>query len=296
MGYQKESSIMHIAFYPWLALGHITSFLRLANKLAEKGHTVSFLIPTKTQSKLASQNHFPAHLTFIPVDIPSIDGLPQGAETTNDVSVSAAPLIMSAMDMTRDSVETQLIYLKPDFVFYDFAYWMPELGRKHGFKSVHYITGYLARYAAFAAYITAPDQNDILGPPPGLSSPIFKTRAQEGRVGLLAVIKKPFGLTGKTLIEMFGISFKECDAIGANTCMEMEGEYYEFVKKALGKPLLLAGPVVPIQPASKLDENVDEWLNGFGAESVIYCALGSECVLELSQFQQILLGLELTGI
>ncbi|CAO2819893.1 unnamed protein product [Amaranthus hypochondriacus] len=294
MGYKEESSVMHIAFYPWLALGHITSFLRLANKLAQKGHTISFFIPTKTQSKLASQNHFPNHLTFVPVDIPSIDGLPPGAETTNDVSVSAAPLIMSAMDMTRDSIETQLVHLKPDFVFYDFAYWMPELGKKHGFKSVHYITGYIARYAAFAAYITAPDHTNTLDPPPGLSSPIFKMQAHESRI-LSAVSKRPFGSTGKTMTEMFGISFRECDAIGAKTCTEMEGEYYEFVKKTLGKPLLLAGPVVPIQPASKLDEKVDEWLNGFGAETVIYCALGSECVLELSQFQQILLGLELTG-
>ncbi|KAL2902544.1 UDP-glycosyltransferase 79B30 [Bienertia sinuspersici] len=45
----------------------------------------------------------------------------------------------------------------------------------------------------------------------------------------------------------------------------------------------------------KLDQHLDDWLKGFGASNVIYCAFGNECVLELNQFQELLLGLELTG-
>uniref|UniRef100_A0A803MIG8 Glycosyltransferase n=1 Tax=Chenopodium quinoa TaxID=63459 RepID=A0A803MIG8_CHEQI len=258
---------LNIAFYPWFALGHLTSFLRLANKLAERGHKVSYYLPTKTQSKLALQNHNPDQLTLIPIDVPPVDGLPPGAETTNDAT-SAAPLIMTAMDMTRDTIESHLAQLKPDFVFYDFAYWMPELGRKHGFKTVHYITGYIARYALFATFINnqfstkeAADKAETL---PELPSEIFWMRAHESKI-MAGVSSKKFGLKGLTLGEQFG------------------------------KRVLLAGPVVPKPPSSKLEERFDDWLNVFGAASVIYCALGSECVLEINQFQELLLGLELTG-
>lgn len=290
-----ESSVLNIAFYPWFALGHLTSFLRLANKLAERGHKVSYFLPTKTSSKLASHNHYPDHLTYVPIDVPHVDGLPLGAETTNDASVSSAPLIMTAMDMTRDTIESHLALLKPDLVFYDFAYWIPELGRKHGFKSVHYITGYIARYAGFAAYIKATQYNSV-DPPLTLPSPeVFRRRAHEAKV-MASISKKAFGLKGKTLLEMFSISFQECDAIGAKTCKEMEAEYSEYVENILGKPVLLAGPVVPKTPSSILDDKLHGWLQGFGAATVIYCALGSECILQLNQFQDLLLGLELTGV
>uniref|UniRef100_A0A803MR89 Uncharacterized protein n=1 Tax=Chenopodium quinoa TaxID=63459 RepID=A0A803MR89_CHEQI len=285
----SDSIALNIAFYPWFALGHLTSFLRLANKLAERGHKVSYYLPTKTQSKLTSQNHYPDHLTLIPIDVPPVDGLPPGAETTNDAP-SAAPLIMTAMDMTRDTIESHLAQLKPDFVFYDFAYWMPELGRKHGFKTVHYITGYIARYAGFATFINkhfsmkeAADKAETL---PELPTEIFRMRVHESKI-MAGVGFKKFGLKGLTLGEQFGISFRECDAIGVKICKEMEEFYCEFVEK-------IVGPVVPKPPSSKLEERFDDWLKGFASASVIYCALGSECTLELNQFQEVLLGLELT--
>ncbi|KMS97401.1 hypothetical protein BVRB_6g155500 [Beta vulgaris subsp. vulgaris] len=287
MGENKESQVLKVAFYPWFALGHLTSFLRLANKLAERGHQVSYFLPKNTQLKLASQNHFPDHLTFIPITVPSVDGLPPGAETTNDVSLSGAHLIMAAMDMTRDTIDAHLALLKPDFVFYDFAYWMPQLARKHGIKSVHYITGLIARYTLAISRITG-------AYPPDLSSPIFQMRAHEMKV-MEHISEKPFAPGGVTLPEMFRISFEECDAVGVKTCKEMEGIYCEFAEKTLDKPVLLAGPVVPKLPSSKLDDYVDAWLSTFGSGTVIFCALGSECILEQNQFQDILLGLELTG-
>ncbi|KAL9246726.1 hypothetical protein vseg_020224 [Gypsophila vaccaria] len=61
------------------------------------------------------------------------------------------------------------------------------------------------------------------------------------------------------------------------------------------KPILLVGPVVPETPTSRLDDQFDGWLNGFSQGSVVFCALGSECVLDKNQFQELVHGLELTG-
>lgn len=75
----------------------------------------------------------------------------------------------------------------------------------------------------------------------------------------------------------------------------MEGTYCHFFQQILHKPILLIGPVVPESPASELDDRFDSWLKEFGPASVIYCALGSECILEKDQFQELVLGMELTG-
>ncbi|MBA0839941.1 hypothetical protein Goarm_005627 [Gossypium armourianum] len=128
----------HIAMYPWFALGHITPFVHLANKLAENGHKISFFVPAKTLRRVEAFNLHPDLVTFIPIIVPHVEGLPLGAETTNDVPFPLHPLIMTAMDCTEPDIEAYLRELKPHFVFFDFACWLPTLTRKLGIKSVVY--------------------------------------------------------------------------------------------------------------------------------------------------------------
>ncbi|XP_056689727.1 cyanidin 3-O-galactoside 2''-O-xylosyltransferase FGGT1-like [Spinacia oleracea] len=136
---EKDEKTLHVAMYSWFALGHLTSFLQLANKLAERGHKISFFLPTKTQSKLTPHNHHPHLITFIPIKVPAVIGLPCGAETAANVPYEDRSMIMSAMDLTKDTIDSLLSQLKPDLVFFDFTEWLPALARKHGAKSVYYI-------------------------------------------------------------------------------------------------------------------------------------------------------------
>ncbi|KAK2997464.1 hypothetical protein RJ639_025630 [Escallonia herrerae] len=69
-----------------------------------------------------------------------------------------------------------------------------------------------------------------------------------------------------------------------------------FLEKAFGRPLILTGPVLPEPPTTVLEEGWASWLEGFKRKTVIYYSLGSEIVLEKDQFQELVLGLELTGL
>ncbi|KAK9928708.1 hypothetical protein M0R45_025831 [Rubus argutus] len=131
---------LHIAMYPWFAMGHLTPFLHISNKLAERGHRISFFLPLKTQSKLYHYNLHPHLITFIPLEVPHVDGLPLGAETTADVPFPSQSLFATAMDLTRPQIEQSLRKLNPNFVFFDVSYWLPELLRQLGnnIKSLHY--------------------------------------------------------------------------------------------------------------------------------------------------------------
>ncbi|KAL2926274.1 Anthocyanidin 3-O-glucoside 2''-O-glucosyltransferase [Bienertia sinuspersici] len=283
--YQKP---LHVAMYPWFAFGHLTSFLHLANKLAEKGHKISFFLPTKAQQKLTPHNHHPQLITFIPITVPAVEGLPRGAETTADVPYEDRSLIMAAMDSTQDTIESLLGQLKPNLVFFDFTEWLPDWPANMGPSPGAYL---LPRARA------QPGGQDLTRPPPGFppSKSMITLQAHEACAVKFAVTQMEFGGPGKNLLQRHAVALEACDAFAAKTCREIEGEYCDFIDNVYKKPFFLAGPMVPELPKAKLDDHTNGWLNSFDKGTVVYCALGSECFLSKDHFQQLLLGLELTG-
>ena len=60
--------------------------------------------------------------------------------------------------------------------------------------------------------------------------------------------------------------------------------------------MFLTGPVLPKPSPEPLEDLWAQWLGGFGSGSVIFCAFGSENIMVQDQFQELLLGIELTGL
>ena len=293
---------LHLVVYPWFALGHLNAYLHLSNKIAQNGHRISFLIPTKTQSKLETFNLYPDLITFVPIIVPHIDGLPPGAETTSDVPVHLQPLIMTAMDRTESDIELLLLDLKPDIVVFDFAYWLPKLARSLGIKSVLYYTVTPLTVYYFTMSPVAEGQHsgnkftevDPMQPrsgfPVSLSIKLHNHEARE----FAALKAMKFG-SEVIFYDRLCASLSQCDATGFRTCREIEGSYIDNLGSRFGKPIFLSGPIIPNPPTSTLEEKWIKWLGKFKARSVIYCALGSECTLKRDQFQELVLGFELSG-
>ncbi|KAF8408983.1 hypothetical protein HHK36_005054 [Tetracentron sinense] len=299
MGNQTRSSTFHVAMYPWFAFGHLTPFLQISNKLAEKGHRISFLLPTKTQPKLEQFNLHPHLIHFIPLALPHVDGLPPGAETTSDVPLNLQPLIMTAMDRTQPQIESLLKDLKPDLIFFDFTHWVAPLARTLGIKSVQYCI----TCAASISYLLTPasskmdqgiqlSEDDLMHPPPDFPPSSIKLHRFEAR-GMTFITYREYG-SGVSFYERLTYAMRDCDAISYRSCREIEGKYSDYIEKKYNKPVLLSGPILPDPPTSSLEDKWENWLNGFKPRSVVYCAFGSECYLKMDQFQELLLGFELT--
>ncbi|KAL2328149.1 hypothetical protein Fmac_021576 [Flemingia macrophylla] len=293
-----ESRSLHIAMYPWLAMGHQTAFFHLCNKLAERGHRISFITPSKAQAKLEPFNLHPNLITFVPITVPHVEGLPPDAQTTADVSYPLQPLIMTAMDLTKHDMQTLLSHLKPDLVFYDFTHWMPTLAKSLGIKCVHYCTassvmvGYTlppARYLCGEELTEC----DLMEPPEGYPDSSIKLFAHEARA-FASKRKDTFGSDVLFYDRQF-IALNEAHVLAYRTCREIEGPYLDYIGIQFNKPVLCTGPVILDPPTSELEEKFESWLGGFEAGSVVYCCFGSECTLRPKQFRELLLGLELTG-
>ncbi|PIN15625.1 UDP-glucuronosyl and UDP-glucosyl transferase [Handroanthus impetiginosus] len=284
---------LKIVMYPWFGMGHLTTFLHISNKLAERGHQIFFFVPTKTQSKLDQFNLHPDLIKFISITVPHVDGLPHGTETTADVPFPLYSLLRRAMDLTAPTIGAYLQYLKPHFVFFDFTHWLPGMARKLGIKSVLYFiispatVGYLFR-----------DESNVDAykePPAGFPPSAVKLHTHEARAVDMINNIEEFG-SGMKYVERMIMAAEECDAMGFKSCREIEGKYLEFLEKKFKKPVILAGPVLPDAPTSTLDEKWAQWLNKFQPKSVIFCAFGSEARLKKEQFQELVLGFELTGL
>ncbi|EXB54128.1 UDP-glycosyltransferase [Morus notabilis] len=297
----EAHSPLHIAMCPWFALGHITSFLHISNKLAKKGHKISFFIPTKTQSKVSHFNLFPHLISFVPITIPLVDGLPPGSETTNDVPRPLIPLIMTAMDRAEPDFEILLHDLKPDIVFFDSAHWIPKLARRLSIKSVFYITvsavaiGFNLSRNMKLGESKATDVAEAMQPPPGFPDSSIKRLLHEAR-DYIDLRSKPLGPTNMRIQDRIYVGVQDCDALAFKSCREIEGPFVEYLERLILKPLLLAGPVLPVRPLSTLEEKWANWLGGFKPCTVVYCAFGSETALRKDQLQELLLGLELSGL
>ncbi|KAL0321267.1 UNVERIFIED_CONTAM: Cyanidin 3-O-galactoside 2''-O-xylosyltransferase FGGT1 [Sesamum radiatum] len=233
---------LKIVMYPWFAMGHLTTFLHISNKFAEKGHKIFFILPTKTQSKLDQFNLHPDRIKFIPITVPQVDGLPDGTETTADVPFPMYSLLRHAMDLTEPVIESLLRELKPHFVFFDFTHWLPALARRLGVKSVHYCT--ISPASVAYLFRDEPAADAFLEPPPGFPPSAIRLHKHEARGVDWINNAKEFG-SGMKFVQRILMAAEECDAMGFKSCREM-------------------GPVL-------------------------------EARLERDQFQELILGFELTG-
>lgn len=185
---------------------------------------------------------------------------------------------------------------KPDMVFYDTACWIPEIARTLGIKTVCYNVVCAAALActlvpARKLPITA---EDLENPPDGYPSKTVVLHGAESRS--LMFLTMPFG-DGITFYDRATKALKECDAISIRTCRELEGDLCDYMEAQFNKNVLLTGPVLGLgDEKGQLEKRWSKWLSGFEPGSVMYCAFGSQYILEKDQFQELVLGFELTGL
>uniref|UniRef100_A0A2N9EYA4 Glycosyltransferase n=1 Tax=Fagus sylvatica TaxID=28930 RepID=A0A2N9EYA4_FAGSY len=270
----SRSSKFHVAMFPWFAYGHFTPYLHLSNKLAERGHRVSFLLPKGAQAKLQHLNHYPNLIHFYPLLIPHVDGLPPGAETASDVPFPLHGHLVMALDRTQDQVETIL-----------------------STKAIYYTVVCAVAHALQVPAKKKPDDmtvEDLMQPPPGYPSSSVQIKSKEFEIAQLKMFVEDHG-TGMSFYLRITSSVIASDAIAFRTYNEIEGPYCDYLRQQYAKPVLLTGPVLPQTPETKLDEKWANWLSNFEQGTVVYCAFGTQNILQKDQFQELLLGFELCG-
>ncbi|ONI13746.1 LOW QUALITY PROTEIN: hypothetical protein PRUPE_4G242900 [Prunus persica] len=177
---------------------------------------------------------------------------------------------------------------------------VPEFTRKLGvgIKSIYYITtaAVVHAFSIVLGKITAPALlKQLRDLHPGYQSQnVVLLPGREIRSML--VLWKPFGLGGLTFYQRFANASQK-----VTTCREIEGHFYDYLSAHHKRPMLLTGPVYGLDDSNKnsppLEDMWAKWLGGFEeAGTVVFCAFRNQLILEKDQFQELVLGFELTGL
>ncbi|XP_058093379.1 anthocyanidin-3-O-glucoside rhamnosyltransferase-like [Magnolia sinica] len=290
---------IHIAMFPWLAFGHISPFIQLSNKLSmDPTIKISFLSAPANIPRISSTLSSTVHI--IPLEIPPVDGIPPGVESTADMTPHQAELLKKAVDNMKPQIENLLAHLHPQIIFHDFTHqWLPSIATSLNIKTFFFsvFNATVLAYAVVPSRLVSsqitPTVEDLKNPPPGFpKTSAAAVSAYEARD--LLYIFKSFG--GPSAYDRAVSCMKNSSAIVLKTCMEMEAPYVEYIKSQYGKPVLLAGPVVPQPPTGALDHRWADWLGQFQEKSVVFCSFGSESFLKEDQIRELVLGLEMAGL
>ncbi|KAH7683050.1 UDP-glucuronosyl/UDP-glucosyltransferase protein [Dioscorea alata] len=289
---------LHLVMYPWLAFGHIIPFIHLARKLsAQPGMSITFLTTAGNLPRITDLLSDSPTVSVHSIQLPHVDGLPPGIETTADGTPAMAELLKRAVDLTQPQVTELLTLLRPHAIIYEFSHqWVPSIARPLGVKAINFSV-----FSSISmAYLVVPSRRSCSGDmsktPPGFPAESSISSVPNYQANDFAYIFKSFdGMP--SVYDRFVSCIDTSDAIIIKSCVEMEGPYINYLESEYKKPVLLAGPTVPEPAIGDLESHWEEWLERFPEDSsVILCSFGSETFLSDDSIKELLLGLEMTGL
>uniref|UniRef100_A0A0E0CSQ5 Glycosyltransferase n=1 Tax=Oryza meridionalis TaxID=40149 RepID=A0A0E0CSQ5_9ORYZ len=259
---------LDVVMFPWLAFGHMIPFLELSKRLAARGHAVTFL---STPRNLARLPPAPASLSdrlrFQSLPMPAVERLPEGAESTADVTPDKDGLVKKACDGLAAPFAAFLAGRaeRPDWIVVDFCHhWLPPIADEHG-------------VACAMFHIIPAAMNAMFGP--------RWANAQYPRAA-----PEDFTVPPKWIPFPSTIAFRR-------------RELFDFLTGLFRKPTVPAGSLPPTTNLVTDDDaatagrsEVLQWLDGQPPKSFIYVALGSEAPLSTNDLHELALGLELAGV
>ncbi|KAF8690717.1 hypothetical protein HU200_041093 [Digitaria exilis] len=320
---KQEEPPLHVVVFPWLAFGHIVPFLELAEQLARRGHLVTFVsLPRRDLSP---------RLRLVSLPLPAVDGLPDGAESTADVSPEKVQLLKLAFDGLAFPFASFLAKAcssaaaageeeeghggrrrKPDWIIIDFAHhWLPPIADEHEVPCALFLI-FPAPFVAFMGPRSANDAHPRTSPehftvpPPWIPTPSsLAYRLHEAKQ--MAGGFRRRNASGVSDIGRFWETEQRCRLLLCRSSPEVVDDpaICDLLRDLYRKPVLPSGLLAPydaaIAAAGDEDDDGDlmtitRWLDAQPARSVLYVAFGSEAPLGAELVREVAAGLELAGV
>ncbi|KAI5650744.1 hypothetical protein M9H77_36749 [Catharanthus roseus] len=288
---ENQSSNLSILMFPWLAHGHISPFLELARKLAQRNFTIYLCSTPATlissvKKKLSDGENFSEKIKLIELHLPVLPDLPPHYHTTNGLPPHLMPTLKKAFNMAGPNFCEILKTLKPDLLIYDSLQpWAPKAALDINIPAVDFITS----SSVMTAFMFHAYEN------PGMKFPynkifyrnyeaVFARELQED-------LKKHRNVEKIAVLE--GME-QSCGVILIKGFSELDGKYRDYLSNLCGKKVVAVGPLV--QEPTQIDEiensDIIKWLNKKEKRSTVFVSFGSEYFLSKEDRQEIAYGLE----
>ncbi|TVU05284.1 hypothetical protein EJB05_48442, partial [Eragrostis curvula] len=327
-----SSSVLHVVVFPWLAFGHMIPFLELSKQLARRGHAVTFVTTPRNAARLLpapEEQSAAAGIRVVKLELPEVEGLPAGAESTADVPPEKVELLKKAFDGLAapfaDLVAAggfSFSSRKPDWMILDFAqYWAWPIAEEHKIASAFLFI----LPVSFLVFVGPKHENeahprtraeDFMVPPPWLPprrSPSTAIAYRRHEADWIAAGFLP-NTSGVSDVHRVWVSAERCRLVIDRSCPEAEPGLFPVATDLFAKPVVPAGLLLPADDDDGDSESADhggdadddedesglsslrDWLDAQPARSVLYVAFGSEAPLTPAHVRELARGLELSGV
>ncbi|KAI3824340.1 hypothetical protein L1987_05798 [Smallanthus sonchifolius] len=300
---------LHIAMFPWLAFGHLIPFLELAKLMASKGHRISFISTPRNIDRLPKiPQTLTPFITFIKINLPKVENLPENAESTRDLPASKVNYLKIASDGFKEPITDFIKTSSPNWIIYDFVtYWLGPIAAKHGVGTAYFsvfpalVIGFMGSPESmmYGDYRTSPEEF--------LKRPKWVSFESEVRPSLFQIVRLSENLSpvGDNVSDVYrlGATVHGCDAVVVRSSVGFEPDWLNLLNGLYKKPVFTAG-LLPagLSPAGRNDDNnggwskTKNWLDMHEKGSVVYIAFGTETKPSQYELTQLALGLELSGL
>ncbi|CAL4991388.1 unnamed protein product [Urochloa decumbens] len=236
-------------------------YLELSERLASRGHRVSYVY-----TQLAGDGA----VDLVPLTLPRVEGLPDGAESTNDVPGDRLEPLWQDFDALAAPFADYLAAAadadgKPDWT---------------GCSPTRSTTGRLSSPASTACRVPTP------------AIPRYEWH---GNAPLFAVVR------GMSIARRASLTLERCAIAAMRSCPEWEPGAFHHAAALLDKPLVPLGLLPPSPDGGRAGAHGDDdkatvrWLDAQPTKSVVYVALGREVPLRVELVHELAHGLELAG-
>nr|AYC63492.1 UDP-glycosyltransferase [Scoparia dulcis] len=303
----------NVVLFPFLAQSHIIPFLALAQHIAQKGYSITFVnTPLNIRNLQKSlPQAFSSSITFAELPFNSSDhGLPPDIESTDSlpgrlmgqfIRAATSSLSLPFKNLISHLVTDDQDCHKPICVISDFFFsWVSDISHEFGiFHAIFGTVGGFGMACYYSMWLNLPhtrssDQNFLLPDFPEAG----KMRTNQVLPPILSSREND---PGTIFNQRMLTAWANSDALILNTLEDVDEKGLMYFRRKLGIHVWGIGPVLlPEQYRSKhttcAKECID-WLDRKEADSVIYISFGSQNVnaISASQMMELAKALDASG-
>ncbi|MCE0482396.1 hypothetical protein HAX54_041147 [Datura stramonium] len=282
-------STLRVLMFPWLAYGHISPFLNVAKKLADRGFLIylcSTPVNLKSTNKKITEKYSDS-IQLVELHLPELPELPPHYHTTNGLPPHLNHTLQKALKMSKPNFSKILENLKPDLVIYDvMQQWAECVANEQNIPAVKFLTSGAAVFSYFLNLVKKPG---VEFPFPAI---YLRTIEQVKMSEMLAKSTKE-----KDPDDEDPIADENIQTVLMSTSRTIEAKYIEYCSELSNWKIVPVG--LPVQdPISNDADEVEliDWLGKKHENSTVFVSFGSEYFLSKEDREEIAFGLELSSV
>lgn len=287
----SDQEKIKVLMFPWLAHGHISPFLELAKRLADRNFLIHICSTPVNLSSIKNKipQNYSRSIRLVELHLPSSPELPPHYHTTNGLPLNLHTALRNALRVAKPDFSDLIKSIKPDLLMHDIIIpWAGAVAYKHRIPSAAFFTSGATMLSYFAH----------LGIRPGVEFPFPEVRLTEFELSMARKTSDSAQDEYKETDPDDVVPEREDRFMVINSSREIEGKYIDYASQLIHSEIIPVGTQVQSSrtEGGVNDAEIMDWLGKKDEYSSVFVSFGSEYFLEKETIQEIAYGLELSNV